>query len=153
MNKSILKISAALCLGLLTPWASAKAEMQDLPIVRLQSLNKITARTMIFEMQVGKTVRFGPMLIKAQSCRKSEPIDTPEAAAFLQIWEETPRDGSKWVYSGWLFASSPGLSSVDHPIYDVWVLDCMESTEKDDGEDLDVPQTENAEQNLEQPVQ
>lgn len=116
------------------------AAMMDMPIVQLQSLDKITARTMVFEMQVGKTVKFGPIYIKAQACRKAEPIDTPESAAFLQIWEETSGDKSEWVFSGWMFASSPALSSMDHPVYDVWVLDCLESSDKDDGEVIDAPE-------------
>lgn len=138
MNK-ILK-SLTLCAALLMSPMASHAEMMDMPIVQLQSLDKITARTMIFEMQVGKTVKFGPIYIKAQACRKAEPIDTPESAAFLQIWEETSEEKSEWVFSGWMFASSPALSSMDHPVYDVWVLDCLESTDKDDGEVMDAPE-------------
>lgn len=106
--------------------SAARAEMTDFPIIKLQSLDKITARTMTFEARVGSTVKFGPLYIKIRSCRKAPPIETPESAAFLQIWEVTPKDESKWVFSGWMFASSPALSPMDHPIYDVWVLDCLE---------------------------
>ena len=105
--------------------AAFARDMTDLPIVKLQSLDKVTARTMTFEANVGSTVKFGPLYIKVQSCRKASPVDQPESAAFLQIWEVTPEDKAKWVFSGWMFASSPGLSFMDHPIYDVWVLDCL----------------------------
>lgn len=131
--------SLILSASLIVAPIAVHAEMLDMPIVQLQSLDKITARTMVFEMQVGKTVKFGPIYIKAQACRKAEPIDTPESAAFLQIWEETSDEKSEWVFSGWMFASSPALSSMDHPVYDVWVLDCLESTDKNDGEVLDAP--------------
>lgn len=104
----------------------ARAEMADFPVVKLQSLDKITARTMTFEAKVGSTVKFGPLYIKIQSCRKAPPIEQPESASFLQIWEVTPDDKAKWVFSGWMFASSPALSSMDHPIYDVWVIDCID---------------------------
>ena len=102
----------------------------DHPIVQLRSLDKITARTQVFEAQVGKTIRFGSVYIKVQACRKAPELEQPEAAAFLQVWETPPTsDGSEsepeWIFSGWMFASSPGLSSIDHPIYDVWVLDCL----------------------------
>lgn len=97
----------------------------DYPIVKLRSLDKITAHNETFEAKVGSTVKFGPLFIKVQACRKSPPIELPEAAAFLQIWEVSPEDKASWVFSGWMFASSPGLSSMDHPIYDVWVLDCL----------------------------
>jgi hypothetical protein len=105
--------------------------MVEQPVVKLQSLDKVTARTMTFEVRVGSTVKFGPIYIKVQSCRKAPPMEQPESAAFLQIWEVTPRDESKWVYSGWMFASSPALSPMDHPIYDVWVLDCLERKSTD----------------------
>lgn len=114
-----------------TPVLAAVTE--DLPFVRLRSLDKVTARTMTFEIPVGKTVRFGQLYIKVQACRKAPPLDPPESAAFLQIWEPTDEekpDPSEWVFSGWMFASSPALSSMDHPIYDVWVIDCLETSGK-----------------------
>lgn len=81
---------------------------------------------MTFEAKVGSTIKFGPLYIKIQSCRKAPPIERPESASFLQIWEVTTDDQAEWVFSGWMFASSPSLSSMDHPIYDVWVIDCLE---------------------------
>ncbi|GJL85830.1 MAG: hypothetical protein DHS20C02_16050 [Micavibrio sp.] len=101
--------------------------MDDYPIVKLRSLDKVTARTMTFEARVGSTVKFGQLFIKVQACRKATPIELPESSAFLQIWEITLEDKAEWVFSGWMFASSPGLSSMDHPIYDVWVIDCLDS--------------------------
>ena len=101
-------------------------DMVELPIVKLRSLDKVTARTMTFEANVGATVKFGPLYIKAQTCRKSTPIEKPESAAFLQIWEIDKDEEAHWIFSGWMFASSPGLSSMDHAIYDVWVMDCLE---------------------------
>lgn len=102
------------------------AAMQDMPVIKLQSIDKITGRTLTFEARVGSTVKYGPLYIKVQACRKAPPIEQPESAAFLQIWELTPKEASKWVFSGWMFASSPALSAMDHPIYDVWVLDCLD---------------------------
>lgn len=110
--------------------------MIDQKTVQLRALDKITARTVTFEADVGTTVKFGSLFIKAQACRKAPPIEPPESAAFLQIWEahqskekihERSADlKQEWVFSGWMFASSPALSYMDHPIYDVWVLDCLE---------------------------
>lgn len=110
---------------------SPTPQMTDEPVVKLQSLDKVTARTMTFEVKVGTTVKFGPIYIKVQACRKAPPIAAPESAAFLQIWEVTKKDESKWIYSGWMFASSPALSAMDHPIYDVWVLDCLDRKSTD----------------------
>lgn len=112
--------------GCLSGVSPAYAVMQDLPVIKLQSIDKITGRTLTFEARVGSTVKYGPLYIKVQACRKAPPIERPESAAFLQIWEMTSEKDSKWVFSGWMFASSPALSAMDHPIYDVWVLDCLE---------------------------
>lgn len=117
-----------LCLAALiagVPFGPAHAAMENYPIARLRMLDKVTARTSTFDARVDTTVKFGALYIKPRACRKAPPIETPESAAFLQIWEVTPRNESEWVFSGWMFASSPALSSMDHPIYDVWVLDCL----------------------------
>jgi hypothetical protein len=115
-----------LILGAFAALPAGAREMEKLPIVKLQSLDKITARTMTFEAKVGSTVKFGPLYIKVQSCQKAPPVEPPESAAFLQIWQVNADAVAEWVFSGWMFASSPALSSMDHPIYDVWVLDCLE---------------------------
>ena len=137
-SKSISVLFVAIILAVLICFApvSARAEMQDYPRVKLRSLDKITARTMTFEAKVGSTVKYGPLYIKIQACRKAPPIEQPESAAFLQIWEVTATEKAKWVFSGWMFASSPALSSMDHPIYDVWVIDCLGdfSAEEDSAE-------------------
>jgi len=106
----------------------ARAAMDNYPIARLRMLDKITARTSTFNVMVGTTVRFGQLYIKPRACRKAPPIEKPESASFLQIWEITPKGDARWVFSGWMFASSPALSSMDHPVYDVWVLDCVGET-------------------------
>lgn len=108
---------------------SANAEMPemiDYPSVKIQTLEKSTARTDTLEAKVGETVQFGSLYIKVQSCRKAGPLDKPESAAFLQVWEiPINAQKSEWIFSGWMFASSPALSAMDHPVYDVWVLDCV----------------------------
>lgn len=103
----------------------AYAAMEDYPSVKLQGLDKSTARTTTFEAKVGSTITYGPLFVRIQACRKAPPIEKPESAAFIQIWEVPPETGkSEWVFSGWMFASSPALSAMDHPVYDLWVLDC-----------------------------
>ena len=122
--------------------------MIDFPAVQLRALDKITARTLTFQADVGSTVKFGSLFVRVQACRKSPPVEQPESAAFLQIWEEHQNkeissigvidSHPEWVFSGWMFASSPALSYMDHPIYDVWILDCLkEAREQVDGEALE----------------
>lgn len=112
------------CLVMTSP---AKAEMEDYPTIKIQALDKSTARTVTFEANVGKTIEYGSLFIKVQACRKSGPLEKPESSAFLQIWEvPINAEKSEWIFSGWMFASSPALSAMDHPVYDVWVLDCLD---------------------------
>lgn len=101
------------------------AQMIDYPAVKLRTLDKSTARTTTLETKVGETIQYGSLFIKVQSCRKSNPLEKPESAAFIQIWEiPINSDKSEWIFSGWMFASSPALSAMDHAVYDIWVLDC-----------------------------
>ncbi len=118
---------AALC-GFFAFSAPVKAqqEMTEYPRVRLQTLDKATARTETFNVRIGSTVKFGPLYIRPRVCKKSSPLEEPESASFLEIWEVNSEDKAEWVFSGWMFASSPALSAMDHPIYDVWVLDCLD---------------------------
>lgn len=103
----------------------AFAVMEDYPSVKLQGLDKSVGRTVTFEAKVGDTIQYGPLFVKIHACRKAPPIEKPESAAFLQIWEVPPGEKkSEWVFSGWMFASSPALSAMDHPVYDVWVIEC-----------------------------
>ncbi len=113
---------------IITSHESAQIEesMESYPAVRLRALDKITARTVSFEVEVGKTVKFGDIYIRPQTCKEPPPIEEPESSAFLQIWEQPENAEAKWIFSGWMFASSPALSAMDHPVYDVWVLDCIE---------------------------
>lgn len=118
----------ALCLIISGGWISPvyALDYEEYPSIRLRSLDKITARTLTFDAQVGSTVKFGDIYIKIQSCRKPPPVERNEASAFLQVWQVDKTKGdSHWIFSGWMFSSSPALSGMDHPVYDVWVIDCL----------------------------
>ena len=90
----------------------------------LQALDKVTARVSTFEAPVGDSVRFGTLHIIARACDKRPPEETPESAAFLDISEIKLGESTEGVYRGWMFASSPALAAMEHPVYDVWVVDC-----------------------------
>lgn len=93
-------------------------------VVVLQGLDKVTARISVVEVPVGGSGRFGSLLIAARACQKSPPEEPPEAAAFLEITETPAGVTASSLFSGWMFASSPALSALEHPVYDVWVKDC-----------------------------
>ena len=111
--------------------AAESSVMEDKTLVKLQALDKSTARTVTFQAKVGSTIQHGSLFIKTQACRKAPPLEKPESAAFLQVWEvPIGKKKSEWIFSGWMFASSPALSAMDHPVYDVWVLDCLSGEEE-----------------------
>ncbi len=126
MKNSLFSFLILLSAFIFTNVATAHAEMEDYPSIKLQALDKSTARTITFEAEVGSTIEYGRLFIKIQACRKAPALETPESAAFIQVWEVPPESKkSDWVFSGWMYASSPALSAMDHPVYDVWVLDCL----------------------------
>ena len=90
----------------------------------LQGLDKVTARISRLEVAVGETVAFGSLEITLRTCRETPPTEEPESAAFLEIDDDPPDAAAQRVFSGWMFASSPGLSALEHPVYDVWLLAC-----------------------------
>jgi len=94
-------------------------------IVVLQGLDKVTARVHTFEAPLEATIRFGTLEIIARQCNKRPPEETPESAAFLDILEIRQGEPTESLFRGWMFASSPALSALEHPVYDVWVLDCL----------------------------
>lgn len=90
----------------------------------LQGLDKVTARVVTVEAPVGAPVHFGNLEIIVRACKKRRPEDQPESAAFLDIWELRKDQPAAGLFRGWMFASSPALSAMEHPVYDIWVLDC-----------------------------
>lgn len=96
-------------------------------VVVLQGLNKVTARISNFEAPLNVPVRFGTLEIVARTCNKRPPEETPETSAFLEISDVKADEAGEAIFTGWMFASSPALSALEHPVYDVWVADCKAS--------------------------
>lgn len=109
------------------PPAAAPDEPHWLPsttMAVLQGLDKITGHIRTIEATIDRPVRFGTLDILVRTCRKRPPEEQPESAAYLQITEDKPGEASKSLFSGWMFASSPAVSALEHPVYDVWVIEC-----------------------------
>ena len=124
MNRSGVTIAVAFALSL--PALPAAADPYDTVI--LETLDKISARVSRVEVPVGTTITFGSLKITQRHCDKRPPEETPESSVFIEIVEEFPDEQPKLEFSGWMFASSPALSALDHPVYDVWVVDCKNSS-------------------------
>jgi len=106
-------------------WAGA-AEAANSPysVAVLQALDKVTARISTVDAPIDQTVKFGTLEIKARYCRKTPPEEAPESVAFLEIDEVRRGESPTRRFAGWMFASSPSVSAMEHPVYDVWVVDC-----------------------------
>ena len=109
--------------GLIAAGAASAAMIPE-PTAILQGLDKISARVSRIEAPVGSSVTFGTLSIMVRDCEQNPPEDPPENAAFIQIYEKPPGEATKRLFSGWMFSSSPALSGLEHPVYDVTLLAC-----------------------------
>ena len=89
-------------------------------------LDKITGRIIHFDEDVGETVQFGALRVKTNACYTRPATEAANTDAFVEVDEITLQGEVKRIFSGWMFASSPGLHGVEHPIYDVWLTDCKD---------------------------
>jgi hypothetical protein len=87
-------------------------------------LDKITGRIISFDAGIGETVQFGALRVTTRACYTRPPTEATNTDAFVEVDEVTLQGEVKRVFSGWMFAASPGLHAVEHPIYDVWLTDC-----------------------------
>lgn len=90
----------------------------------LGGLDKITARVTTIEAPLHESVQFGTLSIIVRSCHKRPPEEPPETTAYLEIFDVKAGETPTQAFSGWMFASSPALSALEHPVYDVWVTNC-----------------------------
>jgi hypothetical protein len=89
-------------------------------------LDKITGRTISFDAAIGETVQFGALQVTARACYTRPPTEATNTDAFVEVDEVTLQGEIKRIFTGWMFASSPGLHAVEHPIYDVWLTNCAQ---------------------------
>lgn len=98
--------------------------------VVMEGLDKITGRTMEFLVPLGVPVQFYKLIIVARACHTRPPEEVPETSAFLEIDQTDPETGTQRAFTGWMFASSPAIHALEHPVYDVWVIDCKTNEPK-----------------------
>ena len=121
---------AILCLLL---FAGNRVDAFPGDMVIMQGLDKVTARVSTFQAPLGATVRFGTLEITVKSCDRTPPEEPPESAVFLEVMEKRPDEPVTELFRGWMFSSSPALSALEHPVYDVWVLECQRTAAAEPG--------------------
>jgi hypothetical protein len=122
-------VVAALALALpAAAQAPAPAPTAQVPAARaiavLQALDKVTGRVRTLEVAAGDSVDFRQLAITVRTCTRRPPEEPPEASVFLEIRERRLNEAPRLLYSGWMFASSPAVAALEHPVYDVWITDC-----------------------------
>lgn len=132
---------AALCAAAV---GTADASWNQETEATLRALDKITGRSTDIEVNVDEPIVFGSLKVEMKACYQRPPDETPESAAFLVVHStqpvqvetmenavsssevETVNEDNPLLFSGWMFASSPGLSALEHPVYDIWVIRCTD---------------------------
>ena len=100
------------------------------PVAMLAGLDKITGRITRFDVYIDETVLFGALEITPRACYSRPANDTLQrTSAFLEVDQRGLDGTAKRLFTGWMFADSPGLNAVEHPIYDVWLKDCKQKSE------------------------
>ena len=125
-------ILAGLAASALTMTVAAGPALADRiknPTAVFAGLDKITGRIISFEVAIDETVQFGALQITPRVCWTRPPTEAPRTDAFVEVDEVTFNNEYRRIFTGWMFADSPGLHGVEHAIYDVWLTDCKGGTE------------------------
>lgn len=93
-------------------------------VAEFSGIDKITGRITSFDVYINETVQFGSLQVTPKVCYSSAPTETPRTDAFVEVDEITLDREIRRLFTGWIFADSPGLNAVDHPVYDVWLKGC-----------------------------
>jgi hypothetical protein len=99
------------------------------PTAVFEGLDKITGRIISFEVAIGETVQFGSLQITPRVCFTRPPTEAPRTDVFVEVDEVTEKQTYDHLFAGWMFAASPGLHGIEHPVYDIWLTDCKGGTE------------------------
>jgi hypothetical protein len=95
-------------------------------LIKLKVLDKVSSKNTELEFKIGDTIKYKNLQIKALKCKNSEFDDDPEITAYLQVIDLNKSNNDEvFVFNGWSFASSPSINPFDHPVYDLWIIECL----------------------------
>lgn len=94
------------------------------PVGRFTGLDKITGRIISFDVMIDETVQFGALRVTPRICLTRPDNETQQTSTFLEVDEVTLDNKVRRIFTGWMFASSPGLNAIEHGVYDIWLVDC-----------------------------
>lgn len=125
------RVGAALCVAATMAAAPAAGQRQvaQSPVATFTGLDKITGRITTFDVWVNETVQFGALQVTPRTCREQQAGDDARVISFVEVDEITLQAEIQRIFNGWMFAESPGLNAIEHPVYDVWLVACKTDTD------------------------
>lgn len=120
-------VALAVAMGapLLVSGPAVAASRIENPVAVFAALDKVTASISQLEVRLNETVQFGTLKITPRACYSRAPTEPPKTSTFVEVHDVTLNEGEKRIFTGWMFAESPGLNAVEHPVFDVWLTDCV----------------------------
>jgi hypothetical protein len=99
------------------------------PVAEFAGIDKITGRIITFDVYIDETVQFGALQVTPRVCNSRPETETPKTTSFVEVDEITLDRKIRRIFTGWMFADSPGLNAVEHAVYDVWLKSCKQGTD------------------------
>jgi hypothetical protein len=99
------------------------------PVAEFSGIDKITGRIITFDVYIDETVQFGALQVTPRACDTRPETETPKTTSFVEVDEITLDRKIRRIFTGWMFADSPGLNAVEHAVYDVWLKGCKSKTD------------------------
>jgi hypothetical protein len=118
---SLFAIAGTAVLSMMT---AADAARITNPVAVFSGIDKITGRITTFDVYIGETVQFGALQVTPRVCYSRDDTEAPKTDTFVEVDEITLDRKIRRIFTGWMFADSPGLNAVEHPVYDVWLNSC-----------------------------
>jgi hypothetical protein len=115
--------------GFITSAVPSHAARIENPVAVFSGIDKITGRITTFDVYVGETVQFGALQVTPRVCYSRDETEAPKTTTFVEVDEITLDRKIRRLFTGWMFADSPGLNAVDHAVYDVWLKDCKQQSD------------------------
>lgn len=115
---------ATVAVGLALVPGAAKAARVENPVAVFSGIDKITGRITSFDVYIGETVQFGALQVTPKVCYSRDDTEAQKITSFVEVDEITLDRKIRRIFTGWMFADSPGLNAVEHPVYDVWLTEC-----------------------------
>jgi len=126
--RNLALAAAALC-GLAVAPVPATAERLTNPVAEFTGVDKITGRIITFDVYVNETVQFGALQVTPRVCYSRPDTEQPKTDSFVEVDEITLDRKIRRIFTGWMFAESPGLNAVEHAVYDVWLKSCKQQSD------------------------